>query len=144
MISNLQDYFRPEQEIFLDKVNYKRIENTNNKVRKEFALLCQDNVKVSLNDDGVRIIVTRSLVFEPEEIFSMSVSFGTDLRFNERKSEYDWKTINLAEEFRENGDFVTAQLMSRVSLIIGQITSSFGQQPLILQPVLVKTNQSEA
>lgn len=144
MISNLQDYFRPEQEIFLDKVNYKRIENTNNKVRKEFALLCQDNVKVSLNDDGVRIIVTRSLVFEPEEIFSMSVSFGTDLRFNERKSEYDWKTINLAEEFRENGDFVTAQLMSRVSLIIGQITSSFGQQPIILQPVLVKTNQSEA
>lgn len=143
MINNLQDYFRPEQEIFLDKVNYKRIENTNNKVSKEFTLLCQDNVKVSVNDDGVRIIVTRSLVFEPEEIFTMSVSFGTDLKFNERKSEYDWKTINLAEEFRENGDFVTAQLMSRVSLIIGQITSSFGQQPIILQPALVKTNQPE-
>lgn len=143
MINNLQDYFRPEQEIFLDKLNYKRIENTNNKVSKEFTLLCQDNVKVSVNDDGVRIIVTRSLVFEPEEIFTMSVSFGTDLKFNERKSEYDWKTINLAEEFRENGDFVTAQLMSRVSLIIGQITSSFGQQPIILQPALVKTNQPE-
>lgn len=143
MISNLQDYFKPELEIFLDTVNYKRIENIDKEVKQEYALLCQDNVKASLNDEGVRIIVTRSLVFEPEEIFTMSVSFGTDLKFNERKSEHDWGSINLAEEFRENGDFVTAQLMSRISLIIGQITSSFGQQPLIIQPMLAKKIQSE-
>ena len=142
MIKNLQDYFRPKQEIFLDTVSYKRIENLNEGLGKEFALLCQDNVKVSVNEEGVRIIITRSLAFDPEKIFALSVSFGMDLKFNERKDEHDWQNVNLAEEFRENGDFVTAQLMSRISLLIGQITSSFGQQPLILPTGLAKKAQS--
>ena len=82
------------------------------------------------------------MAFDPEKIFALSVSFGMDLKFNERKGEHDWQNVNLAEEFRENGDFVTAQLMSRISLLIGQITSSFGQQPLILPTGLAKKAQS--
>lgn len=140
MICNLQEYFKPEQEIFLDTINYRRIENSGNELEQEVALLCQDNVRASVNDEGVCIIVTRSLVFEPEKIFVLSVSFGAELKFNNRKSEQDWMKINLAEEFRQNGDFVTAQLMSRISLLIGQITSSFGQQPLILPTMLAKKN----
>lgn len=140
MICNLQEYFKPEQEIFLDTINYRRIENSGNELEQEVALLCQDNIKASVNDEGVRIIVTRSLVFEPEKIFVLSVSFGAELKFNNRKSEQDWMKINLAEEFRQNGDFVTTQLMSRISLLIGQITSSFGQQPLILPTMLAKKN----
>lgn len=70
----------------------------------------------------------------------LSVSFGAELKFNNRKSEQDWMKINLAEEFMQNGDFVTTQLMSRISLLIGQITSSFGQQPLILPTMLAKKN----
>lgn len=126
--------------IFLDTINYRRIENSGNELEQEVALLCQDNIKASVNDEGVRIIVTRSLVFEPEKIFVLSVSFGAELKFNNRKSEQDWMKINLAEEFRQNGDFVTTQLMSRISLLIGQITSSFGQQPLILPTMLAKKN----
>ncbi len=140
MICNLQEYFKPEQEIFLDTINYRRIENSGNELEQEVALLCQDNIKASVNDEGVRIIVTRSLVFEPEKIFVLSVSFGAELKFNNRKSEQDWMKINLAEEFMQNGDFVTTQLMSRISLLIGQITSSFGQQPLILPTMLAKKN----
>ena len=48
--------------------------------------------------------------------------------------------INLADEFRKNGDFVTIQLMSRITLLIAEITSSFGQQPLILPTALAKRN----
>lgn len=140
MICNLQEYFKPEQEIFLDTISYRRIENSGNELEQEVALLCQDNIKASVNDEGVRIIVTRSLVFEPEKIFVLSVSFGAELKFNNRKSEQDWMKINLAEEFMQNGDFVTTQLMSRISLLIGQITSSFGQQPLILPTMLAKKN----
>lgn len=95
------------------------------------------------NEDGVRIIVTRTLMFEPEELFALNVSFGADLKFNERKAEHEWTKINLAEEFGENGDFVTAQLMSRISLLIGQITASFGQQPLILPSVIAKKGKTE-
>lgn len=97
-----------------------------------------DNLKALTQEDGIRIIVTRTLTFDPEALFVLNVSFGADLKFNERKSEYEWSEINLAEEFGENGDFVITQLMSRISLLIGQITSSFGQPPLILPAVIAK------
>lgn len=138
MIKNLSDYFRPELEIFLDSLRYKRIESENKNTEKEFTLLCKDNIKTEMQEDGIRIIVTRILEFDPEEFFTLSVVFGADLKFNERKAEVKWDELNIAEEFRANGDFVTAQLMSRMSLLIGQITSSFGQQPIIPPLALAK------
>ena len=138
MIKNLSDYFKPELEIFLDSLSYKRIESENKNTEKEFTLLCKDNIKKEVKGEGIRIIVTRILEFDPEEFFTLSVVFGADLKFNERKTEVKWDELNIAEEFRENGDFVTAQLMSRMSLLIGQITSSFGQQPIIPPLALAK------
>ena len=138
MIKNLSDYFKPELEIFLDSLSYKRIESENKNTEKEFTLLCKDNIKTEVKGEGIRIIVTRILEFDPEEFFTLSVVFGADLKFNERKTEVKWDELNIADEFRENGDFVTAQLMSRMSLLIGQITSSFGQQPIIPPLALAK------
>lgn len=122
----------------MDTISYNRANVQKRNINAEFALLCHDNVKVDVNDAGVRIIIMRTLAFEPDEIFNLSVSFGAYLKFNEKKSEYEWTNINLAEEFRDNGDFVTAQLMSRISLLIGQITSSFGQYPIITPPTFAK------
>ena len=101
---------------------------------------CADNINVEIkSNSGVKIIVTRSLYFAPEEIFRLSVAFGADLKFEPQKvNEYNWNEINLADEFRDNGAFVTDNLMSRISLLIAQITSSFGQQPLLLAPVVAK------
>jgi hypothetical protein len=86
----------------------------------------------------VKLVVTRVLKFDPEEIFELSVSFGAILRFNkEKKKEYEWEKINLAEEFRENGQFVLGNLMNRISLLTAEITSSFGQTPIIVPPGIV-------
>lgn len=138
MIKNLYDYFLPEQIFYLNKMAYERIENVSSE--NEYSLNCSDNISVELNvADEVKVVVTRKLFFEPEQVFSLSVSFGADLKLNpSKKDEYDWSNINLAEEFRNYGDFVTNNLMSRISLMIAQITSSFGQQPLILSPVVSK------
>lgn len=135
MISNLVDYFVAEQEFYLDKVSYNRIDKKEE--AKEYSLNCIDNVEAKVNGDIVKLTVTRVLKFDPEEIFEMSVSFGAILRFNEeKKKEYDWGKINLAEEFRENGQFVLSNLMNRISLLIAEITSSFGQTPIILPPTI--------
>ena len=69
MIKNLSEYFKPELEIFLDTVSYKRIENLDNKTEQELLLLCQDNLKALTQEDGIRIIVTRTLTFDPEALF---------------------------------------------------------------------------
>lgn len=136
MIKNLQDYFLPEQEFYLNKISYERIDVSS--VKKEFSLNCSDNISVRIcSEDKFKVIVTRKLTFEPEEVFNLVVSFGADLVIKpQKKGEHDWEHINLAEEFRDYGGFVTNNLMSRITLLIAQITSSFGQQPLLLPPTV--------
>ena len=134
MIDNLAEFFDPVQKIFLETISYKRLDALDENVNKNYSLTCQDNIKADYNNESVRIILTRTLKFDPEEIFFLSVSFGAILKFTDKKDEYDWSSINLAEEFKDNGNFIIPQLMSRISLLIGQITSSYGQQPIILPP----------
>ena len=138
MIANLKDYFEPSQEIFLDSISYNKIENTEVYPEKDIFLICQDNVRASIEASGVKILLTRSLTFDPNVLFHLSVTFGTLLKFNKKKNDIDWEKLDLAEEFRENGEFATSQLMNRISLLIGQITSSFGQQPIMLPTSLIK------
>mgnify|MGYP006968288280 CR=1 FL=1 len=140
MIKNLSEYFLPEQEFYLHKIVYNRIDSITPK--EVFSLNCADNINAEVNENNeVKIIVTRSLAFEPEEMFCMSVAFGADLILNPQKvNEYNWNEINLAEEFRDNGKFVTDNLMSRITLLIAQITSSFGQPPIVLSPSVAKPN----
>lgn len=134
MISNLPEYFDPNQEYYLDKINYNRIVDTD---ASECTLNCTDSLTVTLIDNGVRLILSRSLNFEPNALFELSVSFGAILTFDEsKKNDFDWKAINLAEEFKENGEFAINNLMSRITLLIAQITSSYGQMPIILPPAM--------
>ena len=139
MIQNLADCFASEQEFYLDKITYNRIDKSNEP--KEYLLNCTDNIDVEVNKDIVKLTVNRVLQFEPREIFELSISFGAILKFKKEKKEaYDWQKINLEEEFRENGEFVLGNLMQRISLLVAEITSSYGQSPLILFPGIAPKN----
>ena len=132
MIKDLEKYFLPEQIYYLNHVNYKIIDFASN----ENELHCIDNISAEVKDaEGVRLIFTRSLKFSPEGIFELSVSFGVILKFNpELMGEVQWHEINLAEEFRMNGAFALQNLLNRASLLIAEITGSYGQSPIILPP----------
>ncbi len=133
MIQNLSEYFEAEQEFYLDKVSYHRIGQK--KQAGEYSLNCIDSIEAEVYGETVRLTVKRVLNFEPEGVFELYVSFGTVLKFiREKKKDYDWEKVNLSEEFRENGQFVLENLMNRISLLIAEITSSFGQAPIILPP----------
>ena len=138
MIKHLSEYFLPEQEFYLQNISYNRIEKTVDE--KEHSLNCVDSIKVDVDGkERVRVTVTRALYFEQNELFDLAVTFGAILKFNPvKKDEYKWHEINMAEEYRENGEFVTNNLVARISLLIAQITSSFGQMPLVLQPSVTK------
>ena len=135
MINNLAEYFEEEQEFYLDEINYKRIDKKEN--TEEYSLNCTDSIEANVKGSTVRLIVKRNLKFDPSEIFELSVSYGAILRLKEeKKGDYDWTTLHLAEEIRENGQFVLGNLMNRMSLLIAEITSSFGQVPIILPPAI--------
>lgn len=138
MISNLSEYFLPEQKYYLNQITYNRLDTCETAEKR--MLNCADSIEVNMNGNiGVKILVTRSLYFQPERLFNLSVSFGAELAFDsKRKNEYKWDEINLADEFKEHGGFVTEHLMARISLLISEITASFGQQPLVLPPSIAK------
>ena len=138
MIENLSEYFMPEHEFYLQSVSYNKIENITEQA--EYSLNCFDSISADVEEsEGVRVTVTRSLKFDPEEIFELSVSFGAMLKFEpEMRDKYKWDEINMAEELRNSGEFVIGNLMSRISLLIAQITSCFGQAPLVLPPGIAK------
>lgn len=133
MIDNLSEYFNKEYQFYLDSITFNRIDNGD--FTNQIKMNCTDQIQTYISDRTVKLTLTRLVNFQPENLFSLSVSFGAILIIKEEKyKEYDWKTIDLANEFRNSGNFVLDNLMSRITLLIGQITSSFGQQPLILSP----------
>lgn len=141
MIKNLADYFLPQQEYYLEEISYNRIDKQGS--ASEYSLNCIDKIDVEINDDFVTILVKRTLQFEPNEIFELTISFGSILKFHpDMKNDYDWEKIDLAEEFKQNGQFVLGNLMNRISLLIAEITASFGQPPFILPPRIAPNNMS--
>ena len=59
MIQNLADCFASEQEFYLDKITYNRIDKSNEP--KEYLLNCTDNIDVEVNKDIVKLTVNRVL-----------------------------------------------------------------------------------
>lgn len=140
MIQNLSDYFEKKQEFYLETISYKRSDKIEPSV-KEYKLNCTDTIRCELLESGIKITLNRELKFDPDQLFNLTVVFCSVLRFSkERETEIDWRSLNLAEEFQNNGQFVLHNLMNRMSLLIAQITSSYGQTPVILPPVIVSKN----
>lgn len=137
MLMNLSEYFEPQQEYYLENISYNRKESIAKK--EDRSLICTDNITVGLSADSIKITLERTLKFEPEGFFELTVSFSTILKFKaDKKNEVEWDKINLAEEFGKNGDFALTHLSSRSSLLIAEITASFGQQPLIIPAGVTK------
>ena len=144
-MQNLGQYFKDEHQIYLNGINFEKFDVIPQPKNGEITLNCTDNIAATVKDnEGVEIILTRKLTFVPEQLFGLVISFGADLKFDKEKAkEINWREINLADEFRDNGDFIISNLLSRISLLVAQITSSFGQTPLIIPPSMPKTQKSK-
>lgn len=122
-------YFHPDHKIYLENVNYEHIKAPAGKLRMN----CKDTIVAHLAEPvGIKVTFNRTVSFEPEGLFYLSVSFSAIMRFNEEtKDEISWKGLDIASEFRQNGGAVLHNLSSRAALLIAELTSSSGQSPLI-------------
>lgn len=148
MIDNLSSYFLPKQQFYLHSVSFERIEKSpsDTETVQSITLTCNDNLSVNLdtNTDIVNLLITRSVSFSPDLFFHASVTYGAILKLNEKKTEINWNAIDLAKELLQNGQFVTNNLLARITLLLGEITSSSGQTPLILPPqIVIETSQDK-
>lgn len=125
-------YFLAERRVFLENVSY---ETTKPEAGAQgYKLTGKDTVVAQvLGNTGVKVTYNRTLRFEPEGPFVLSVSFAVMLIFNPgTRDEVDWKTVDMATEFRKNCMPIVANISSRISLLVGEITSASGNAPVII------------
>lgn len=124
-------YFLHENQIFLDNVSYEMIKLE--KASGDVRLNCKDTIVAQLAENvGVKVTFNRTMSFDPEGMFFLSVTFGVMMRFNPvYMSEIEWKSVDLAGEFKANCPALLANLMSRTSLLVSEITSASGQMPIV-------------
>ena len=130
-------YFLKESQVFLSHIDYDFLsfpQQVDNK------LSIKDTIGVyNLEDGKVKIEITRSLDLGAGKLFSLTVVFGILLRKNPfSENEIDWANINLAEEIKNANLPLVKNVMSKMCVLIAEITSSYGQVPVITPPQLIK------
>ena len=129
-MENFNDYFVKEKNLFLENINYETVKSDKKAMMR---LGCRDTVVAQLiAERGVKIIFNRRLAFEPEALFTLSVSFGVFLRFApSRLGEVNWHEVNIVNEFTKANPAVMSELNARTTLLVSQITSSAGGVPIV-------------
>ena len=94
----------------------------------QLRLTAKDTIVAQLlGSAGVKATFNRTLSFEPDGPFTVSVSFSVMLVFNPgTRGEIDWKTIDLAEEFKKNCPQLVQTMMTKSALLIAEITNANG------------------
>ncbi len=130
-------YFLKECQIYLSHVDYDFLSQPN---IGENKLTIRDSVaSYNVSDEKVKIEFSRSLDFGTAKVFNLRVVYAVILTKNPFSiQEVDWSTINVAEEFKRAKAPLAGNIMSRVSMLIAQITSVSGQVPIVTPPQLIK------
>ena len=123
-------YFLAERRIVLDNISYEIQRPAN--ASGQFKLGVKDTIVAQvMGQAGVKATYNRTLRFEPEGPFVLSVSFGVMLVFNPgTRDEIDWKTIDVAEEFKNNCPQIIQQMVAKATLLVAEITNMNGN-PII-------------
>lgn len=128
------EYFTGDCSIALENVSYKKLDDIN----EDVTLSVKDDLNINENVNGnnfIEIIITRNLSFVPKSLVDITVSFSVSLELNEKyvkTNVIDYKTLKNYLLFKENT--LTTIIMSRISLLISQLTSSYGERPIITPP----------
>lgn len=126
-------YFTFDGKVFLQNISY---ETFDKRPAPELKLNVKDTVLAQLTEKAVKVNFNRALTFQPEGLFSLSVTFGAWVVFRpETKDEIDWKSADIAGEIKKSNPKLLTLLMSQASLLVAEITSSAGQNPIITPSV---------
>lgn len=129
-MENFDRYFLHDRRVFLDNISYETLKFDGK--NREMKLNCKDTIVAQLMPQGVKICFNRALNFDPEGLYSLSVTFAVMLMFDPTtKDEVEWSKTDVAGEFKKSCPQLVSVLMSRASLLVAQITASSGQPPLI-------------
>lgn len=133
---NFIETFNENYSYFLKEIHYRVI--TVGNIQDKIDIMIGDCLTFNMLDDShLEIIVGRNVKFEPNVVYELSVSFGAVLELKENSRlaiDSDWKNDFIKSP---EGNTIIQGLLSRVSLQIAQITSSYGLNPIVTPPNLM-------
>lgn len=130
---DMKSTFKTKRQLFLETVNYE-LRPVSYSSESESQVKCTDSVTASLVDDrNLKLSFCRE-INSIDQLVNMKVQFGLVLELLDGVSLEPNK--DYADEFI--GTSVLSGLILRTSLLISQITASFGQPPLITSPTLIE------
>jgi len=127
-------YFKDEYQFSLKQVLFQTI-NEHDEAGK-FEINVSDDISVDVVDDGIFVDYWRNIYFEPKGIFEIKVNFGLKIFFRD-ETKLEAGTIDWAEKLKSNENPYIRNVAARASTIVSNLTSSYGQQPIITPPILV-------
>lgn len=133
-MSFFDEYFTGNCSISLENVHYEKLDE----LEVEVDLAVKDNLKindVSSSSDHIEIIISRNLSFRPRSLVDITVSFGIILELNEKYKGTNKPDLDtLKSELFTKDSVIASIVMSRISLLISQLTSSYGERPIVTPP----------
>lgn len=135
-MQELKNDLSGRKSIELFSIEYKSVKSTN-KLIGDLNIHYMDSLSIyDMTSDKLSVIVTRNLKFDPESLFRLSISYLIHHYVkDEFRKELDWESYDLDNEIAGNYAYFAGVGMEAVSLLIGQITSSFGRVPIITNPL---------
>lgn len=108
-------------------------------LREKTTLSYHDEVKWTKLPYVLRVEFTRNVGFEPEEIFAIKVSYYVDHELKEEDALKEVPADVMKKEICSDLPYYLQESQgfpSRVSMIIANLSASFGGTPVILPPTL--------
>ena len=110
-MENFERYFLHDKKIFLENISYETVKIESRPDNLKLGV--KDTIVAQLMEHGIKINFNRALNFDPEGIFSLSVTFAMMLIFDpSTKNEVDWKSLDIAGEFKRSCPQLLTALMS--------------------------------
>lgn len=133
------EYFTGSFSIALENVVYNKLDE----IEVEVSLRIDDVLEIKENKtnvENITAIITRSFSFEPKSLVEVSVSFEVVLELNDKYKNSDKLDLSLIrKELISEDSVIMSIVMSRISLLISQLTSSYGERPIVTPPSFMES-----
>lgn len=135
------DYMLLDNFDFRNVVTLRNISYNENNVEgnPEEIKIC-DDFEYSYDGNGISIVITRKVWFEPVSVFDIEIKAETYLTEIE-DSTYDKSEIEL-DQFLSEFEPILNHMCSKISSIISIITMASDNTPLITPPQIISEEQS--
>jgi hypothetical protein len=111
----------------------------------EIRIVLQDRIEgIVPGDDSLSCKVVREISTSPQSIISISVAVKVYFNIKKKYSgKVPWDEMDVEKELFENCKSFFVNPMSRISLLIANITSSFAGSPMITPSRLIMPDEEE-